>query len=97
MPTTRRPVPKHPAIPLFKLLGVPVRLVIFQRLARRPQSAGELAKQLPLSRTAVVQHLGALKVHGLVDAKTEGRRRVYHTCPGGLGPLREWLEVHAPR
>jgi DNA-binding transcriptional ArsR family regulator len=97
MPASRRPVPKHPAIPLFKLLGVPVRLVIFQRLTRRAQTAGELANQLPLSRTAVVQHLGVLKAHGLVDAKWDGRRRIYHTTPMGLAPLREWLEVHAPR
>ena len=76
---------------------MPVRLVIFQRLTRRAQTAGELAKQLPLSRTAVVQHLGVLKAHGLVDAKSDGKRRIYHTTPMGLAPLREWLEVHAPR
>jgi DNA-binding transcriptional ArsR family regulator len=71
-----------------------VRLIIFQRLARRAQTAGELARELPLSRSAVVQHLGVLKVHGLVDAVSEGRRRVYRTCPEALAPLREWLDAH---
>jgi DNA-binding transcriptional ArsR family regulator len=94
MAPTRKPVPKHPAIPVFKLFGVPARLIIFQRLARRPQTAGELAKQLPLSRSAVVQHLSVLKAHGLVDAAPDGKRRVYHTCPSALSPLRAWLELH---
>jgi predicted transcriptional regulator len=88
---------RHPAIPLFKILGVPLRVVILQRLTRRPSTASELANELPITRTAVVQHLGVLKAYGLVDAKPDGRRRIYHTCPAGLAPMREWLEVHAPR
>jgi hypothetical protein len=49
----------------FALFGEPIRVVIFQRLARRPCSAGELAKELPVSRVAVVQHLKRLKVPAL--------------------------------
>ena len=37
----------HPAIPIFKALGVPLRLVVFQRVARRPSTASELAKECP--------------------------------------------------
>jgi predicted transcriptional regulator len=88
---------RHPAIPLFRILGVPLRVVILQRLTRRPSTASELARQLPVTRTAVVQHLGVLKAYGLVDSRPDGRRRIYHTTPIGLAPLREWLEVHAPR
>ncbi len=87
---------RHPAIPLFKAFGVPLRLVIFQRLARRPATAGELARELPVGRAAVVQHLAVLKSLGLVDAAADGRRRVYRTCPAALAPLRAWLERHAP-
>jgi DNA-binding transcriptional ArsR family regulator len=83
---------RHPAIPLFKLLGVPQRLVLFQRVARRPSTAGELARELPISRSAVVQHLTALRNLGLVDACNDGRRRVYRSTPGGLRPLAEWLK-----
>jgi DNA-binding transcriptional ArsR family regulator len=88
---------RHPAIPIFKLFGVPLRLVIFQRLTRRPSTASELAKELPITRSAVVQHLTVLKIHGLVEATTDGRRRVYRTCPEALAPLRDWLEVHGKR
>ena len=83
---------KHPAIPLFKALGVPLRLVVFQRVARRPSTASELAKELPIGRAAVVQHLTALKKLGLVDASTKGRSRIYRSTPVGLQPLAEWLE-----
>ena len=85
---------RHPAIPLFQVFGVPLRLVIFQRLTRRPSTASELAKELPIGRPAVVQHLTVLKTHGLVEARTDGRKRIYRTCPVALAPLREWLEVH---
>jgi len=85
---------RHPAIPIFKALGVPLRLVVFQRVARRPSSASELAKELPIGRAAVVQHLSVLKQLGLVDAASEGRSRIYRATREGLSPLREWLETY---
>jgi DNA-binding transcriptional ArsR family regulator len=88
---------KHPAIPLFKIFGVPLRVVIFQRLARRPSTAGELARELPVSRAAVVQHLTVLKRAGLAAATPDGRRQVYRTTPEGLAPLTAWLNTHAKR
>lgn len=86
---------RHPAMPLFQILGVPVRLVVFQRVTRRPSTASELAKQLPVTRSAIVQHLTVLRRHGLVEARSEGRDRIYRATPRGLAPLREWLERHA--
>ena len=92
-----RAMRKHPAIPLFQVFGVPLRLVIFQRLSRHPQTASELAKELPITRTAVVQHLTVLKTYGLVESVADGRRRIYRTCPAALAPLREWLERYGKR
>jgi len=88
------PLHRHPAMALFRILGVPQRLVVFQRVARRPATAGELARGLPVTRAAVVQHLTVLRQHGLVEAVTEGRRRVYHATPDGLAPLGDWLRLH---
>jgi len=85
---------RHPAIPIFKLFGVPLRLIVFQRVARRPATASELAKQLPISRPAVVQHLTVLKQHGLVEQTADGRRRIYRAARDGLAPLREWLAAY---
>jgi DNA-binding transcriptional ArsR family regulator len=88
---------KHPVLPLFRILGVPLRVVVFQRVARTPATASELAKELPVGRTAIVQHLGVLKRHGLVDAAQEGRRQVYRATPAGLAPLRAWLDTYGKR
>ncbi|HEY1631595.1 MAG TPA: metalloregulator ArsR/SmtB family transcription factor [Rhizomicrobium sp.] len=88
--------PWRASLKLFQLFGHPVRLAIFQRLARRPMSAGELAKSLPVTRPAVVQHLGLLREAGLVDSRPEGRRQVYRVTPHGLEPLRRWLDAHLP-
>ena len=76
---------------LFALFGLPIRVVIFQRLARTPSSAGELERSLPVSRTAIVQHLKLLEAAGLVAASMQGRRRVYRVRPKGLEPLARWV------
>jgi DNA-binding transcriptional ArsR family regulator len=74
------------------LLGDPTRRAIFELLARRPSSVGELAQQLPISRPAVSQHLRVLKEGGLVVARAEGTRRVYRLNPDGVAALRAWLD-----
>ena len=76
---------------VFELFGQPIRVTIFQRLATEPMTAGDLAKGLPITRPAVVQHLKRLEAAHLVDASTEGRRRVYRIQPAGLAPLDRWV------
>jgi len=83
------------ALRVFALFWQPVRVAIFQRLARSPMTAGELAQTLPVSRTAVVQHLKRLEGAHLVAASSEGRRRVYRTARRGLAPLTRWLKRHS--
>jgi DNA-binding transcriptional ArsR family regulator len=73
-------------------LGDPTRRAIFDQLAARPQAVGELARQLPISRPAVSQHLKVLKVAGLVTDRAVGTRRVYRLDPNGLRALRIDLE-----
>jgi len=74
------------------LLGDPTRRAIFELLARRPCSVGELAQQLPISRPAVSQHLRVLKDGGLVVSRAEGTRRVYRLNPDGVTALRAYLD-----
>ena len=74
------------------LLGDPTRRAIFELLARRPSSVGELAEQLPVSRPAVSQHLRALKDGGLVVSQTEGTRHVYRLNPDGVTAIRAYLD-----
>ena len=68
------------AVVLVGLLGV--------WLARR---AGELAARFETSRPAVSRHLRVLREQGLVQARLEGRRRVYWLDPEPLEELDEWL------
>ena len=81
---------------LFDAFGDPTRRVIFERLWRKAMPVGELAKGLPVTRSAVSQHLKIMKELGLVAVRTEGRNRVYSVEPAGLWPLRSWIEGHMP-
>jgi DNA-binding transcriptional ArsR family regulator len=73
-------------------LGDPTRRAIFERLAERPRPVGELARELPVSRPAVSQHLRVLKEAGLVDDERAGNRRIYRLHPDGIGALRADLD-----
>ena len=73
-------------------LADPTRRAIFERLARSPSAVGDLARELPVSRPAVSQHLKVLKGAGLVQEETRGTRHVYSIDPKGLGAIRRWLD-----
>ena len=73
-------------------LGDPTRRAIFERLADRPRAVGDLARELPVSRPAVSQHLKVLKDAGLVVDRREGNRRIYQLNPDGVGALRADLD-----
>jgi DNA-binding transcriptional ArsR family regulator len=73
-------------------LGDPTRRAIFERVAERPRAVVELARELPVSRPAVSQHLKVLKDAGLVVDRPDGNRRIYAVDPDGVGELRAYLE-----
>jgi DNA-binding transcriptional ArsR family regulator len=85
---------KKTAIESFAALGDPTRRVIFERVAARPSSVGELAKGLPVSRPAVSQHLKVLKEARLVNESPDGTRRIYSIDPRGISAMRDWLDQH---
>jgi DNA-binding transcriptional ArsR family regulator len=73
-------------------LGDPTRLAILERLTDRPSAVVDLAKQLPVSRPAVSQHLRVLKDAGLVTDQAVGNRRIYRVDPDGLAEVRDQLD-----
>jgi len=85
-------MPNVPAVEGLAALGDPTRRTIFERLAERPRPVGELARELPVSRPAVSQHLKVLKGAGLVVDHAAGTRRVYRVDPEGLAALRDYLD-----
>jgi DNA-binding transcriptional ArsR family regulator len=73
-------------------LGDPTRRAIFERLAERPRAVGELARELPVTRPAVSQHLKVLKAAGLVVDRRDGNRRIYRLDPDGLEAVRAYFD-----
>src|SRR5215470_13496521 len=82
------------ALRAFGALGDPTRRAIFEQLAVRSSAVGELAATLPVSRSAVSQHLRVLKEAGLVTETPEGVRRIYRLDPRGIAAMRDWLDAH---
>ncbi len=76
----------------FAALADPTRRQIFERLAQRTRSVGELAQGLPVTRPAVSQHLRVLTEAGLVTHARQGVRRVYRIDPRGLETMRAYLD-----
>ncbi len=73
------------------------RRAIVGCLTERPYSVGELAEGLPVSRSAVSQHLKILKDAGLVSERAVGTRRVYRLNPVALAALRDQLDIYWQR
>jgi DNA-binding transcriptional ArsR family regulator len=69
------------------------RRAIVACLAERPHAVGELAAGLPVSRSAVSQHLKILKDAGLVSERADGTRRIYRLEPVALAALRDQLDT----
>ena len=73
-------------------LADPTRRTIFERVAQRPCSVAEITRTLPVSQSAVSQHLKVLKEAQLVRMEPLGTRNIYHIDPAGLGRMRAWLD-----
>jgi DNA-binding transcriptional ArsR family regulator len=73
-------------------LGDPTRRAIFERLGDGPRAVGELAREFPVSRPAVSQHLKVLKDAGLVIDRRAGNRRIYQLDPDGVHELRAYFD-----
>ena len=75
------------------MLADATRRAIVSRLADGPQPVGQLAAGLPVSRSAVSQHLRVLKDAGLVSERAAGTRRVYRLNPTAVAALRDQLDT----
>ena len=74
------------------VLADPTRRRLFEQLARGPSPVGELAREMPVTRPAVSQHLKVLKGAGLVFDRQVGTRRLYQLDPRGVEALRDYLD-----
>jgi DNA-binding transcriptional ArsR family regulator len=80
--------PQHDA--LFDALGDRTRRAILELLRAGPRPVVDIARELPVGRPAVSQHLKVLKEAGLVTDQRAGTRRVYEIDPEGLAGLEQY-------
>ena len=73
-------------------LGDTTRRAILARLLKGPKPVGELARDFPISRPAISQHLRILKEANLVVDRAAGNRRLYQLNPEGFDSLREYFD-----
>ena len=73
-------------------LGDLTRRRIFEVLAAGPCSVTEIARQFPVTRSAVSQHLRVLKEAGLVKHETFGTRHLYQIDAIGVAAVRDYLD-----
>ena len=78
--------------PVFAALGDDTRWAILARLGEAPASASALARELPISRQAIVKHLEVLDGAGLVESERRGRELVYRAIGGRLSDVARELE-----
>jgi len=78
---------------LFHALADPARRAMVERLSRGSAPMGELARPLPMSLPAAMQHLGVLQAAGLVRSEKVGRVRLCSIEPQALSQAEQWINA----
>src|ERR1700761_8396596 len=78
---------------LFQALADPTRRAMMERLSRGPAPVSELARPLPMSLPAAMQHLGVLEAAGLVRSQKVGRVRTCAIEPQALSLAEQWINA----
>ncbi|WP_151082566.1 ArsR/SmtB family transcription factor [Nocardioides cynanchi] len=78
--------------PVFAALADDTRWAILTRLGEAPASASALARELPISRQAIVKHLEVLRASSLVETEQVGRELVHRAIGGRLTDVASELE-----
>jgi DNA-binding transcriptional ArsR family regulator len=73
-------------------LGDATRRAVLERLLAGPLPVGEIARDLPVSRPAISQHLRVLKQAKLVVDRPAGTRRLYQLNPEGFDAIRAYCD-----
>jgi DNA-binding transcriptional ArsR family regulator len=78
---------------LFHALADPARRAMVERLSRGPAPVSELARPLPMSLPAAMQHLGVLEAAGLVRSEKLGRVRTCAIQTATLSLAEQWINA----
>ena len=83
------------AADVLRLLADPTRLRLLAALSETARDVTELAELTGVPRPAVSQHLGRLRLGGLVESHADGRRRIYSVRNGHVRRLVTETLAHA--
>jgi DNA-binding transcriptional ArsR family regulator len=75
----------------FNAVAEPRRRQILDVLAAGERPVNDLVALLGLAQPLVSKHLRVLREVGLVEARDEGRRRLYRLNPAPLKPIYDWV------
>lgn len=78
----------------FNAIAEPRRRHILDLLAEGERSVNDLVVELPVSQPQVSKHLKVLKDVGLVESRTEGRKRLYRMDALALKPVHDWVKEY---
>jgi len=78
---------------VFHALADPARRAMVERLSLGPAPVSELARPLPMSLPAAMQHLGVLEAAGLVRSTKTGRVRTCAIEPRALSQVEHWINA----
>jgi DNA-binding transcriptional ArsR family regulator len=82
---------------VFVALADPTRRQLLERLAMGPTTATGIAVSFPVTRQALVKHLGALENAGMVAKERHGREVHYRLEIAPLGEASAWLTTLSAR
>jgi DNA-binding transcriptional ArsR family regulator len=82
---------------VFVALADPTRRRLLERLAMGPATATGIAGRFPVTRQALVKHLGALEHAGMVAKERHGREVQYRLESAPLGEASAWLTTLSAR
>ena len=76
---------------IFKALADPTRRAIFDKLVAGSMNASALREGMPISQSAMSQHLAVLRNAHLIREQKQGRFVNYDVDPDGLALIAQWL------
>ena len=82
------------AAQLMAALANPHRLMILCALAQGEMAVGELNRRIPLSQSALSQHLALLREQGVVICRRQAQSMFYQVAPGPAVELVAVLHQH---
>jgi len=80
---------------VLKVLANENRLLILCALMKKPLTVGELSSVAPkITQSALSQHLGILKAHGILDAEKTGQSITYSVADRRAGEVIKVLQKY---